>query len=611
MAGVDLRHILLDLLPSFDMKERCRELGIQHHLEKIIPDLWAIDAVIRDATMRAWTQPDVEMWMADAGAAIADVHNLLDRILEWPGRAAAPPNPLLRSFLSIRVAFRLSIPQELKEMGLRLKELVLWGSALDLRKEMMDAMDPCDEEYSYVLGDEVVGRDEDRDNIGNTVIITTKHTEISGSKEEDYMHMMIAEDLMPQQSFDAEKMYRLIREIELQFATLDSDYYMRTRIGQDSIRIPKQCCHLCLLVNSDDAFTFSTALSAGVIKRLRTLILQTDEEFLKEDEKCEITEIPLSAMFTNLIHLRILHLSHCRIQRLPNTIARLVSLRYLNLSYTEIQSLPKYLSNLQNLKILKLAHCEEFRKLPESIHKLRKLQILKLAYLLENLQPNLALEKLEIISYMGKKLSSWMACKKENLWHLREIKLVNLKKCERLPPLGQLPELEIVEISGMDSISAVDDAFYGDCDGDTFPRLETLIFSEMPMLERWLKAKGEGDVFPVLGTLILIQCPKFKELDNLNDVRVLGITGCEELRCLPQGIKHLKHLYRLEIIRCNNLISLPDWLAELPSIEPWGEDRIPFDLIVRDCAMLSFIPERLKPSPDFRMNIKGCPKLGV
>ncbi|XP_064966455.1 disease resistance protein RGA2-like [Musa acuminata AAA Group] len=162
MAGVDLRHILLDLLPSSDMTERCRELGIQHHLEKFIPDLWAISAVIRDATMRAWTQPDVEMWMADAGAAIGDVQNLLDRILEWPGRAAAPSNPLLRSF---RVAFRLSILQELKEMGLRLKELVLWGSALDLRKEMMDAMDPCDEEYSYVLGDEVVGRDEDRDNI--------------------------------------------------------------------------------------------------------------------------------------------------------------------------------------------------------------------------------------------------------------------------------------------------------------------------------------------------------------------------------------------------------------------------------------------------------------
>ncbi|CAL9181681.1 unnamed protein product [Musa hybrid cultivar] len=1035
MAGVDLRHILLDLLPSFDMKERCRELGIQHHLQNIIPDLWAIIAVIRDATMRAWTQPDVEMWTADAGAAIADVHNLLDRILEWPGRAAAPSNPLLRSFLGIRVAFRLSILQELKEMGLRLKELVLWGSALDLRKEMMDAMDPCDEEYSYVLGDEVVGRDEDRDNIieilrqnqsssnngepfvivihdkgswsgkttlarmiyhhpwvrqhfhhriwvdvsidlsfdelsigrefarsitgdscdhlqshqaiwllvnerlgqrryllilndiyydymeeglkdkwdqlkhnllrvggiGSTVIITTKYSTIFGSRDyslaglskdawiklfmretligsaqdkentctinlllqfaeqqykthngspmlaktlgsifryaevsrwqevaydlschsdvwrpysnvkhhqhfklmslqnlstklarlrlygslcnlgqpsylkEDYMLMMIAEDLMPQQSFDAEKMYRLIREIELQFSTLDSDYYMRTRIGQNSIRIPKQCCHLCLLVNSNDSFTFPTALSAGVTKRLRTLILQTDEEMAESDQKCQIKEIP-AAMFINLVRLRILHLSHCRIQQLPNTIAKLVSLRYLNLSYTEIQALPKYIFNLQNLKILKLAHCEKFQKLSKSIHKLKNLLILKLAYcqklqmlpesiitltnlqeldikgcqwlvklpqgldsmkkltilnvdkcvsltrlphgirqltnfqklsvyatadslasiilelqslvnlkelrlkklnglssvedtralklqdkillkcltlcwewwdmevalvsdatllheqVLEDLQPNRALEKLEIASYMGKKLPSWMACKKKNLWHLTEIKLVNLKQCERLPPLGQLSRLKTVEISGMDSITTVDDAFYGDGngDGDTFHSLRTLIFSEMPMLERWLKAKGKGDMFPRLQRLILIQCPKFKELDvplirrwgfslslwlnndklltsefvgwqNLIHVRILEITGCEELmRCLPQGIKHLKSLYQLEIIRCNNLISLPDWLAELKSLEY---------VIVQDCAMLSFIPERLKQSPRFHIWIEGCPKL--
>ncbi|XP_065032237.1 disease resistance protein RGA2-like [Musa acuminata AAA Group] len=601
------------------------------------------------------------------------------------------------------------------------------------------------------------------------------------------MHMMIAEDLMPQQSFDTEKMYRLIGDLELEFAMLGSDYYLTTWIGQDSIRIPKQCCHLCLLVGDASTLEFPTALSAGATKRLRTLIVQTKEEFLKEGEKCQITEIP-SAMFINLVHLRILHLSHCRIQQLPNTVGKLVSLRYLNLSYTEIQSLPKYFSNLQNLKILKLAHCEEFQKLPEWIYKLKKLLILKLAYcqklqmlpesiialtnlqeldvegcqsfkklpegldnmkkltmlnvdkcvsltrlphgigqltnlqklsvhattdrlasiilelqsltnlkelrlkkielsstkdaralklndkqflmclalcwewcdievalafdatllheqVLEDLKPNIALKNLEIVSYMGKKLPSWMACKEGNLWYLREIKLVNLRKCERLPPLGQLYYLETVEISGMDSISAVDDAFYGDGngDGDTFPRLKTLIFSEMPMLERWLEAKGEGDIFPKLKRLILIQCPKFKELhvrpssrrltflrlelwlnndkllssefvgwQNLIHVRILKITGCEELmRCLPQGIKHLKSLYRLEIIRCNNLISLPDWLAELTIFYPSKEHRVPINLVVRDCIMLSFIPERLKQSPYIRMTIERCPKLGL
>ncbi|URE11013.1 resistance protein [Musa troglodytarum] len=200
----------------------------------------------------------------------------------------------------------------------------------------------------------------------------------------------------------------------------------------------------------------------------------------------------------------------------------------------------------------------------------------------------------------AEKLPSWMACNEENIRHLREVKLVNLRKCERLPPLGQLPGLKTVEISGMDSISAADGAFYGDGDGGTFPRLKSLIFSEMPTLERWVKAKGEGVLFPELTRLILMQCPRFKEL---------RISGCEELRCLPPGIKHLEHLYHLQIIGCNNLMSLPDWLAEVTRVDPWRNVRIPFSLVVRDCAMLSFIPQRLKQSPYIDMRIEGCPKL--
>ncbi|CAL9053603.1 unnamed protein product, partial [Musa banksii] len=357
--------------------------------------------------------------------------------------------------------------------------------------------------------------------------------------------------------------------------------------------------------------------------------------------------------------LIILNVDKCvSLTRLPHGIGQLTNFQKLSM-YATADSLASVILELQSLVNLKELRLKKLNGL-SSVEDARALKLqdkiflkclilcwewwdIKVALVtdttllreqvMENLQPNLALEKLEIVSYMGKKLPSWMACKKENLWHLREIKLVNLKKCERLPPLGQLPGLETVEISGMDSISAVDDAFYGDCDGDTFPRLETtLIFSVMPLLERWLKAKGEGDVFPVLGTLILIQCPKFKELhvplirrwsflrlklwlnndklltsefvgwQNLVHVTTeLEITGCEELRCLPQGIKYLKHLSRLEIIRCNNLISLPDWLAELKSLHY---------LIVRDCAMLRCLPQGIKHLKHlYRLEIIRCNNL--
>ncbi|XP_065011410.1 disease resistance protein RGA2-like [Musa acuminata AAA Group] len=666
MAGVDLRHVLLDLLPSSDMTKRCRELGIQHHLQKIIPDLWAINAVIRDATMRAWAQPetmrtaDVEMWMADAGAAIADVQNLLDRILEWPGRATATSNPLLRSFLSIRVAFRLSILHEFKEMGLRLKELVLRGSALDLRKEMMDAMDPCDEEYSYVLGDEVVGRDEDRDNI-----IEIIQQNQSSSNGEPFVIVIHDESSSP--SYPSMGKTTLARMI-YHHPWVRQHFHHRIWVDVfidlsfDQLSIGRQFAR-CITGESCDHLQSHQAIWLLVNERLgqrRYLLILNDiyysywEEGLKDK---------WDQLKHNLLHVGgigstvIITTNH--MQPIDIFGSRDYSLDGLSEdAWIKLFMRDTFIGSAQDKAntctinfLLQFAE-QQYQTLKGETISGKKLDgspllaktlgsIFRYTEVLEDLQPNLALEKLEIVSYMGKKLPSWMVCKEGNLRHLREIKLVNLRKCERLPPLGQLSYLKTVEISGMDSISAVDDAFYGDGNGDTFPRLETLIFSEMPLLERWPKAKGEGDVFPVLRTLILIQCPKFKELhvrpsttreflilelwlnndklltsefvgwQNLKDVRVLEITGCEELRCLPQGIKYLKNLSDLYIIRCNNLISFPDWLAELPSLDPWEEHRIPFDLIVRDCAMLSFIPERLKPSPHFRMNIKGCPKLGV
>ncbi|THU48549.1 hypothetical protein C4D60_Mb06t00130 [Musa balbisiana] len=590
MAGVDLRHVLLDLLPSSEMTERCRELGIQHHLEKFIPDLWAINAVIRDATMRVWTQPDVEMWMADAGAAIADVHNLLDRILEWPGRAAAPSNPLLRSFLSIRVAFRLSILQELKEMGLRLKELVLRGSALDLRKEMMDAMDPCHEKYSYVLGDEVVGRDEDRDNI---IEILQQNQSSSNNGEPFVIQIRDDGSLRSLPSMGKTTLARMIYH----HPWVRQHFHHRIWVdvsmdlSWDQLSIGREFAR-CITGESCDHLQSHQAIWLLVNERLG----QRRYLLILNDIYCDDTEEGLKDKWDQLKH-NLLHVGG-----IGSTVI-ITTKRASQYSWSLDISGCKYywLDGLSEDAWIKLVMRETFigsaqdKENTCTINLL--LQFAEQQYKTYNGSPLLAKTLGSIFRY-AEKLPSWMMCKQGYLKDLTEIKLINLRKCERLPPLGQLPELKTAEISGMNSISAVDNAFYGD--GSTFSRLESLIFSEMPMLERWLKAKGEGDMFPWLERLILIQCPKFKEFH---------IMGCEELRCLPQGIKHLKSLEKLEIIGCNNLISLPDWLAELTSLDRWGKVREFIYLIVRDCAMLSFVPEKLKQSPNIRMRIEGCPKL--
>nr|XP_018685529.1 PREDICTED: putative disease resistance protein RGA1 [Musa acuminata subsp. malaccensis] len=203
---------------------------------------------------------------------------------------------------------------------------------------------------------------------------------------------------------------------------------------------------------------------------------------------------------------------------------------------------------------------------------------------IEALRPNISLRKLEIIAYTGEAFPSWMGIKQEYHCTLVEIKLINLRRCGSLPALGELARLKIVEISGMQKISSVDDKFYGD--NGRFSTLEKLTFSEMPNLEKWQTVVRKQDLFPKLAELTLIECPKLEKLEvRLSRVKRLNIwldndrlwtltpsnfegwdnleelemVGCTQLRSLPEDIKNFKCLKSLRLVGCENLISSPDW----------------------------------------------------
>ncbi|WOL14171.1 disease resistance protein RGA3 [Canna indica] len=230
--------------------------------------------------------------------------------------------------------------------------------------------------------------------------------------------------------------------------------------------------------------------------------------------------------------------------------------------------------------------------------------------LFQGLQPASGLQKLDIISYMGKRLPSWMTEGFSDFRTLSEVRLINLRQCDSLPPLGQLQFLKLLEISGMDSLSVVGDAFYGET--GTFRYLEVLIFSQMLELEKWEKVEREDEMFRLLRNLTLIECPKLKELEvclrhlrclaiwfnnrmlwtssflewhNLKSVDSVEIVGCEELTNLPSGIKHFKKLNQLKIIGCSKLVFLPDWLEKFRYLE---------SLYIFDCAADLIIPEHLR-----------------
>ncbi|CAL9111972.1 unnamed protein product [Musa acuminata var. zebrina] len=204
---------------------------------------------------------------------------------------------------------------------------------------------------------------------------------------------------------------------------------------------------------------------------------------------------------------------------------------------------------------------------------------------IEALRPNISLRKLEIIAYTGEAFPSWMGIKQEYHCTLVEIKLINLRRCGSLPALGELARLKMVEISGMQKISSVDDKFYGD--NGRFSTLEKLTFSEMPNLEKWQTVVRKQDLFPKLAELTLIECPKLAKLEvRLSQVKRLNVwldndrlwtltpsnfegwdnleelemVGCTQLRSLPEDIKNFKCLESLRLVGCENIISLPVWL---------------------------------------------------
>ncbi|KAG6532723.1 putative disease resistance protein RGA3 [Zingiber officinale] len=347
---------------------------------------------------------------------------------------------------------------------------------------------------------------------------------------------------------------------------------------------------------------------------------------------CEnLTKLPKSV--TNLIDLQELDLECCRqLVEFPDEFGNLKSLRSLSLvgclSLTKMPSGMRQLTELRQLSgFVALQECGSCTvtelgplKYLEDLHlrglegvrstndaeamKLKNKRFIRnlvlhwngddgassdsLLEILECLQPSTALRTLEINSYSGKDFPKWMKDGQPYHYTLTEIKLVNLRDCASLPPLGQLARLEVVEISGMVKVRKVDDEFYG-LNG-AFASLRKLTFSEMPELQKWVKVTRKFQLFPKLTELMIIQCPRLEQLEveltavkklslwlsngtlltskswdwsKFSGLTELEIVGCPGVKHLPKSMKILEQMVdHLTLVGLGTLESLPNWLKK-------------------------------------------------
>ncbi|XP_034700929.1 putative disease resistance RPP13-like protein 1 [Vitis riparia] len=338
--------------------------------------------------------------------------------------------------------------------------------------------------------------------------------------------------------------------------------------------IPEKFRHLSYFISEYDLFErFETLTNVNGLRTFLPLTLgylpryHLMDKASKNRHPCTyfyLPRFPLSNKVPNdllpkIQYLRVLSLCYYGIIELPDTIGNLKHLRYLDLSYTPIKRVGKEsgtrvgelreLSHIGGiLRIKELQNVVDGRD-PSEANLVGKqyLDDLRLEWndddgvdqneadiVLNNLQPHSNLKRLTIQGYGGLRFPDWLGGPAMLMINMVSLCLWRCKNVTAFPPLGQLPSLKHLYISGAAEVERVGAEFYGTDSSSTKPSfvsLKALSFSFMPKWKEWLCLGGQGGEFPRLKELYIQYCPKLTgDLPNhLPLLTKLEIEECEQL----------------------------------------------------------------------------------
>ncbi|RHN65936.1 putative P-loop containing nucleoside triphosphate hydrolase, leucine-rich repeat domain, L [Medicago truncatula] len=442
------------------------------------------------------------------------------------------------------------------------------------------------------------------------------------------------------------------RHIQFSFPShCDDDFLLKNPNGVDNLLEPicelKGLRSLMILQGMRASMDITNNVQHGLFSRLKCLRMLTFRGCYLSELVDEISNLKLlrylDLSYTKirslpdticmLYNLQTLLLKGCRqLTELPSNFSKLINLRHLELPC--IKKMPKNMGKLNNLQTLSYfiveAHNESDLKdlaklnhLHGTIHikglgnvsdpadaatsNLKDKKYLeefqmefnggreemdeRSVLVLEALQPNSNLKKLNITCYKGSSFPNWL--RGSHLPNLVSLQLKGCGLCSCLPALGQLPSLKKLSIYDCEGIKIIDEEFYGNNSTIVpFKSLEYLRFVDMVNWEEWICVR-----FPLLKELYIENCPKLKSTlpQHLPSLQKLIIYGCKELeewlclegflslkelsiwycskfkRVLPQ---HLPSLLNLRINYCNEL---EEWLClgEFPLLNEFSISNCP------------------------------------
>lgn len=273
---------------------------------------------------------------------------------------------------------------------------------------------------------------------------------------------------------------------------------------------------------------------------------------------------------------------------------------------------------------------------------------------MEGLKPHANMQELTIINFTGRKLASWVTM----MTNLVKVTLRNCKRCEVFPPLGHLPKLREMDISGLDALlrvigsnfhggqGRVSSEFSKSC-RTMYPSLTRLILWGLPKLEEWLEPvlmntgnedQSDVQVFPKLEVLEIVNCSKLTkipescflslkvlEIQNLDSSIILGrmstsVSSLTNLRLTnisdgDGGCSSSSSYLKMDSILEELLKNISPTLTNLSLVHCLGLTRVNLKLCVAletvkivDCPNLMSISvtEGLSTTNN---HISGCPKL--
>ncbi|KAJ1690411.1 hypothetical protein LUZ63_014566 [Rhynchospora breviuscula] len=253
--------------------------------------------------------------------------------------------------------------------------------------------------------------------------------------------------------------------------------------------------------------------------------------------------------------------------------------------------------------------------------------------MLFNLQPSRKLKHFHIDGFRAAQYPDWLIDIRSSLPELELICISNLPRCDHLPPLGQLSNLQELRLSNLPKIEKIEwDCYSGK---EMVGRLKRLFLHDLSNLREW----SFKDPF-LLNEVEVIRCPLlsfkpcmpesiswkidesslvlssetslgqspyksatttkikingcypssdgWRALENLTALQMLEISSCNALTTLPQSIRALANLSSLKITKCHDLAALPEWIIELTSLR---------ELQIRECSRLKIFPDSVKHIP--------------